>query len=325
MEQTITDKVAVITGASSGIGEATAYALAKKGFNLVLAARRNDVLEDVAKKCRKEGIQAIAIKTDTSKADDVARLSEKAINTFGHYDVWVNNASNIMYGRFLDIKDEEFRQLIETNLFGYVAGARAALQQFQNQGHGTLINVASAYGGVAAPYSSAYVASKFAVRGLGSALRQELIADRQHNIHVCTVMPGTVDTPIYQNAANRMERAVKAMPPVFTPERVAGVIVSLTEHPKPEVSVGRSMRVPMILFNLSPRLFEAGFSKYVAKFNYQDQPSVPGSGNLFKPSDNASMRGGWAMKRSLKFVGFGVVITATTVIMAILKGSKGRK
>src|SRR5947209_12255872 len=130
MTEAARDLVVVITGASSGIGRATALEFAREGANLVLAARSRENLEETAQKCRKLGAQVLVVPTDVSRENEVEALGERAVERFGHIDVWVNNAGVGLYARFERAPLEEYRQVIETNLFGPIYGARAALKQF---------------------------------------------------------------------------------------------------------------------------------------------------------------------------------------------------
>lgn len=287
-------KTAVITGASSGIGKLTALRLAQNGFDVVLAARRESLLNDVARECREYGVQAFAVKADVANPDDIQGIAQSALDHFGKIDIWINNAGVIMYGRFLDVSPEEFRQTIETNLFGVTYGSRSALAQFKKQGYGTLINIASGYGAVPAPYASPYITSKFAVRGLSASLHEELVADGIDNIHVCTVLPTTIDTPVYASSGNKMEHKVRALPPVYPPEKVVDTIVDLIDNPKVEAATSNIMRLPIVLYALSPDLFTRIFAKYVRKFGFdKKRPSAYSAGNLFTPSTNSGVRGGW--------------------------------
>ena len=151
--------VVVITGASSGIGLATAQAFARRGAKLVLAARGAESLEDAAEECRRLGADAIAVPTDVSDEPSVERLAAAAIAEFGCIDVWVGAASVYSYGTFERTPAEVFRKIVETNLLGQVSGARAALPRFREQGSGTLILVGSVYSKVTSPYVSPYIAA----------------------------------------------------------------------------------------------------------------------------------------------------------------------
>lgn len=285
----------VVTGASSGIGRETARAFAAKGANVVVAARRAEPLREVAAECEGLGVGALAVPTDVTDAAAVEELARRATARFGRIDVWVNNAAVGLFARFEEAPLDDYRRVIETNLFGYVYGARAVLPIFRRQGSGVLVNVASMLGRTSGPYVSAYVASKHAIQGLGMSLRQELALDKAKDIHVCTVMPATIDTPFFGHAANYTGRAVKAMPPVYPVERVAERIVRLAKRPRREVFVGNSGRLLQLQFFLAPGLAEKQAAAMVDKLHLaQDQAAPATSGNLFAPTpEGTTAGGGW--------------------------------
>src|SRR5581483_5459437 len=165
--------VVVITGGSSGIGRATAIEFAKHGAQLVLAARSKSNLRETAEECEELGADVLVVPADVSDEDQVERVARKAVREFGKIDVWVNNAGTALYSRFEDAPADGYRQVIETNLFGSIYGARAAIDQFRKHGRGVLINVSSQLALGGSPYSSAYAISKYGVRALSDALRQE--------------------------------------------------------------------------------------------------------------------------------------------------------
>jgi NAD(P)-dependent dehydrogenase (short-subunit alcohol dehydrogenase family) len=167
------------------------------------------------------------------------------------------------------------------------------LPHFRGQGHGVLINNASAYSHIAAPWLTAYVSSKFAVRGFSEALRQEL-ADLP-DVHVCTVSPSPIDTPIFASAANYRGRAVKAPPPTYPPEKVAGAILASALHPKRERIVGGAGRLATLMETVAPRPFERINRRYVDGLQFAAGPAPASDGNLYAPvSDgHAEARGGW--------------------------------
>jgi short-subunit dehydrogenase len=260
----MTDKVAVITGASSGIGRATALRLAKEGYSLILGARSQDDVEVVAATCSAMGSKAIAVEADVTDRQAVEKLSAAAFEHFGGFDVWINNAGVTSVGAFIDTPDDVMRQVIETNFFGSLYGTREALSHFIPRKSGTLISVASVFGIVPAPYESAYVASKFALRGFMGSIRQELSAEGLSEVHACTVLPAAIDTPIYRNAANMTGKPVQPSPPLYHPNEVAEAIVDLLYHPRPEVMVGGAGKHLRLAYSAVPKgLFDFLFTRYI--------------------------------------------------------------
>ena len=186
---------------------------------------------------------------------------------------------------------EVFRLVIETNLFGYVHGARAVIPVFRRQGSGVLINVASMVGKVGQPLASAYVASKFAVVGLSESLRQEL---RDTDIDVCTILPASIDTPLFQHGANYTGREPQPIPPVYTAAKVASAIVRTAARPQREIYVGNAGRVAGFLRSVAPATAERLVARTVEKRHFQDRVAPSHAGNLFGPrADLNAADGGW--------------------------------
>jgi short-subunit dehydrogenase len=283
--------VVVVTGASSGIGRATALAFAGQGAGVALAARRADVLDDAAAECRAAGGRAIALPTDVTDEDAVHTLAVRTVAELGRIDAWVNNAGVAMVGPFESAPSAAFRRIVETNLFGCVNGARAVLPVFRAQGGGVLINVSSMSAIAAMPYWTAYAASKHAVRGFSAALREEL---RGTGIDVCVVIPAVIDTPIFQHAANFSGRDLRAAHPVYPAEHVATVIVGLVTKPRAEVIVGAAGSALGLLRRVSPLLTDrlAATEILAEQFRAEDHPTH--AGNLFEPmAAGAGVSGGW--------------------------------
>ncbi|HWR37584.1 MAG TPA: SDR family oxidoreductase [Clostridia bacterium] len=289
------NKVVVITGASSGIGRATALRFAQAGANLVLGARRKSLLKELAAECEQLNVRALSVDTDVSDSGDVERLSRRAIDAFGGIDAWVNNAGVSTFGRFDEIPLEEHRQVIETDLMGCIYGSYEALRQFRQQGKGVLINVSSYLGKDSAPYQSSYVAAKHGIRGLGMALRQELWANDNKDIHVCTVMPVSMDTPFFEHAANHTGKPVQAIPPVYPPEQVSETIFALAMKPKDEVIVGRAGKLFSMQGRFAPITAEKAMAMHTHRRQMRQNASVPdSSGNVLKPTASGTgVRGGW--------------------------------
>ena len=170
----IRGSVAVVTGASSGIGRATARALAARGARVVLVARDSDSLDQAAAECAAAGAETLTAAADVSDPDAVDAVATRAVERFGRIDAWVNAASVMMFGSFVEVPLEDLRRVLDVNLMGYVHGCRAALPRMIDQGHGVVVNVSSLLGVVALPYGSSYTMAKFAIRGLSGSLRQEL-------------------------------------------------------------------------------------------------------------------------------------------------------
>jgi len=292
----LANSAVVITGASSGIGRAAARQFAAEGARLALAARGEEPLRVVVEECGRHGVDAVAIPTDVRSEEAVRELARRAAEELGRIDVWVNCAGVMAYGPFEDVPADVFRAVIETNFFGQVHGARAVLPHFRRQHSGVLININSVWGRITTPHVSAYVASKFALRGFSECLRQELRDAK--GIDVALLLPHAVDTPIFPHSANYSGRSVRPIPPVLDPETIARGIVRCARAPKREVTYRYTARaleavhalLPAVHHRLLPSAFEAG--------TFRNEPAAPTSGTVLDAvaADHA-VHGGWNRAR----------------------------
>ncbi|MEU5216848.1 SDR family NAD(P)-dependent oxidoreductase [Streptomyces sp. NPDC020807] len=289
------DAVVVVTGASSGIGRATALACAGYGARVVVAARSGAALREVARECRLRGGEGLAVPTDVADERAVRELASRAVERFGRVDVWVNAAGVGILGRYDQVPPDEVRRLLEVNVLGAVHGARAVLPVMHGQDRGVLIDVASLLGGVVvAPYMGAYAMSKAALVVFDDALRQELALAGEEHVAVCTVLPAGVDTPFFRHAANRSGRDLRSLPPVATPERVARAVVRTAVRPRERVLVGPYARLLVTAHALAP----GPLSRVVARRTGRAYlgpvtAAAPTGGILRTPSGaDAAVRGG---------------------------------
>jgi len=281
----LSGKTVVITGASSGFGKGVAIKLAAAGANVVLAARRADLLEALAREC---GAHALAVPTDVTSDTSVEALCKAAIEKFGRIDVWINNAGVGAVGRFTDIPPADHKAVVEINLVGTINGSYYALRHFRQVGSGTLVNISSISGKAATGFYSSYSAAKFGVRGLGRALRAELHADGVKDIHICTVMPMPASTPFWIHAANYTGHILKPYP-VCPAAAVVDVIVEMVSEPKDEMSVGGTTKKAFAALKLAPSFTENKMAEIIRERQMESGAlAVPTSGSLFKPMDSGT-------------------------------------
>ncbi|HYH15391.1 MAG TPA: SDR family oxidoreductase, partial [Flavisolibacter sp.] len=280
-DQSLLGKVIVITGASSGVGRATALAMASKGASLILAARRDYVLDEVAEECKTLGGKALVVPTDVTDADAVKILAAAADEWGGKIDVWLNNAGVLAAGSFEETPVDVHDQVIKINLLGYIHGAHAVLPYFKQQGYGTLINNISVGGWFPTPYAVGYSASKFGLRGFSEALKGEL--HNWPNIHVCDIYPAFLDTPGIQHASNYTGHVLRPAPPVYDPQKVAQTIINLVLHPRRSAVVGAMASFLKLAHGLFPALSRNITAGTMEAYFKNADPIKDTDGNLFEP------------------------------------------
>ena len=276
-------RIYVVVGASSGFGQGAALALGAEHANVVLAARRADLLEEVAEHIRAAGGQALVVPTDISDPRQVQALAAAAVQRFGRVDVWMNIAGTGALGRFWEIPVEDYSQLIDVNLKGVVYGSHAAINQFMRQGRGTLVNMGSVESVVPLAYHATYAGTKAAILNLDRALNQELRhAGRGKTIKVATVMPWAVDTPFWSHAANYTGKAPR-MALLDGPEKVVQALLWTSVHPREELPVGWKAHAATASHWLLPDLTER-ISANVQRAEFNKAGPAPDTrGNLYQP------------------------------------------
>jgi len=279
----IAGKTYVVTGASSGFGRGVAVRLGGLGANVVLAARRTELLEEVAREVRSAGGNALVVTTDVARPGDMERLMSATLARFGSVDVWINNAGVGVIGRFEEIPVVDHARVVDVNLNGVVYGSHIALGLFRRQGSGTLVNIGSVESEVPLAYQASYAASKAGVLALGRALNEELRLARLSGVHVVTVMPWAADTPFFAHAGNYSGREPN-MVALDPPEKVVEAIVWVSVNPREELPVGWKAGVSTASHRLFPDLTERLSADMVHKAQMERAPPAPnGPGALHQP------------------------------------------
>jgi NAD(P)-dependent dehydrogenase (short-subunit alcohol dehydrogenase family) len=295
----IKDQVIVITGASSGIGLATALEAARRGARVVLASRDEADIKKAADTIVAEGGQATPVVVDVGDQRSVEALAEQAIVAYDRIDTWVNNAGVSIYGRIEEVPLDDAQRLFETNYWGVVHGTLAALPHLKLHG-GALINVGSELSETAIPLQGHYAASKHAVKGFTDTLRIEL-AEEGAPVVVTLIQPAAIDTPYPEHAMNYLGVEPKHVAPVYAPEIVAEAILACAESPHRNLRVGGAAKMFTMIEKVAPSLGDR--MKEKVAFDGQRTDEAPRDDDtLFAPRPgDGRVRGnypGRVMKRS---------------------------
>jgi len=279
----LSHEVVVITGASAGVGRATARLFARRGARLGLLARGRDGLNAAQREAEELGGQAVVCPTDVADAAAVDAAAEKVEKKFGPIDVWINNAMVSVFSPVMEMTLEEMRRVNDVTYFGTVHGTLSALRRMGPRNRGVIVQVGSALAYRAIPLQSAYCAAKHAVQGFTESLRSELMHDGV-DVWLTMVQLPALNTPQFRWVRSKLPRKAQPVPPIFQPEVAAEAIYWAAHHRRRELNVGWPATKAIVGNNFFPGLGD----RYLAKMGYDaqqtDAPEDPGRpDNLFEP------------------------------------------
>ena len=325
----VEEQVVVLTGASSGIGLATARALAERGARLVLVARNGEALQEIAREIEGRGGRAAAIAADVSRFEDLERVAQTAIDAFGGFDTWINNAAVAIYGSVEEVPIEDHRQLFEVNYWGVVYGSLIAARHLKSRG-GKIVTTGSVLSDRAMMLQGPYSASKHAVKAITDALRMEL-KEAGAPVSVTLIKPSAIDTPYMEHARTYLDApGVRNPPPAYDPSLVARAMVHACEHDKREIVVGAGGWAISAMGTLAPRLTDAVLEATGRWTQTSDHPGRRGMrDNLYGPrqdgAERSSLPGGARrtslfLEAQLNPVATALALTGAGVALALLAG-----
>jgi short-subunit dehydrogenase len=283
-------QVIVITGASSGIGLATAQSAARQGAKVVLAARSKKTLDDVVHAIQAAGGEAVAVECDVANRQQVEDVAAVAVRQFGRIDTWVNGAGVAIYGRLDQVADEDSRRLFETNFWGVVNGSLVALPHLKKQG-GALINIGSEVSEAAAPILGMYVASKHAVKGFTDSLRIEVEKVDAAPVAVTLIQPTAVDTPFDEHGKNYMDKEPDLPNPMIEPEKVADAILAAAVKHTRDTRVGMMAKVNTFAAKNLPGVADRMAAGQVDNLKRDRPPQRDREGALHVPGESGRAHG----------------------------------
>jgi short-subunit dehydrogenase len=291
----LSEQVLVITGASSGIGRATAIMAAEKGAQVVLTARSEEELARIVWQIQKAQGRASYVAADVTVPEELEAVALHAERQYGRIDTWVNDAGVSVYGRLEDLSLPDMRRVMDVTFWGVVYGTRAALPLLRRSG-GALINIGSEASSAPIPLQGPYVAAKHALAGFTDVLRLELEKERA-GISVTLIRPGSIDTPFFHHAKSIMGQEPAPPPPVYAPEMVAEAILYCAEHPRRDMIVGGGARAMISLAQGTPRVADKLFEGLAFEAQQRGIMARDPEGSLYRPSGSSSIHGGFNGRR----------------------------
>ena len=317
--------VVVVTGASAGVGRATAVAFAQSGYNVGLIARGRDGLDGARQDVESAGGHALVLPADVADPDEVFRAADRIAGEWGNIDVWVNDAMATIFSPVHEITPEEFRRVTEVTYLGQVYGTMAALKHMRRRNAGTIVQVGSALSYRAIPLQSAYCGAKFAIRGFTDALRSELKHDSS-GIRLTMVQLPAVNTPQFDWARNRLPKCLQPVPPIYQPEAIAREIVRAARDAPRELWIGRPALKAIIGTMLLPRLGDRILASEGYSGQMTTEPSRPDRpDNLFQPvAGDPGAHGRFDDRATRTVIGFNPMwlrVGAACVLLAIIGGA----
>ena len=291
-------QVVVITGASSGIGLATARMAVRRNASVVLVARNAEVLAAERARMEADGAEVLHVVADVGSREAVENVARQTIERFGGFDTWVNVAGLTIYGKLWEVEERDSERLMRTNFWGTVHGSLVAVEHLRAKG-GSLVNVGSVASDLAFPMQGMYCASKHAVKGFTDALRMELLQDGSP-VGVTLIKPTSIDTPLPHRARNYMDREPTLPPPIYRPEEVAEAILHAAVHPRRDIYVGGAGKALSNLNAIAPGSYDLLAPVITAFERRTEKPRDP-AGALHEPKQGGTTRGdypGYVMQTS---------------------------